>query len=175
MRRALALVVALGIAACGYRPVQGTTPDGARLHVVLATSNVADAVATDEVLAGVRDELSRLGALAAGDGYPRVEVEVLRADEAAEGVAAVPNADGRLLPTSRATRVGIVARAWVSRRPSADPERDTGDVRSLESVAAAGDARAASFRHIDALRAAGRRVGRRLADRVLGLPAATDE
>jgi hypothetical protein len=175
MRRAVAALAALLFAACGYRPVHGTTPEGERLHVVLAASSVADAVASDEVLAGVRDELARMGALAGGEGYPRVEVELLRADEASEGIAAQPNADGRLLPTSRATRVGVVARAWVSRAPGGERQRDTGDVRAIETVAVAGDARTATFRHADALRAAGRRLGRRIADRLLGLPAASDE
>ena len=41
--------------------------------------------------------------------------------------------------------------------------------------AAALDARAAGFRHSDALRAAGRRVGHRLASRILGLPSGADE
>ena len=81
------------------------------------TSRVPDAVASDEVLAGVREELARGGALASGDGYPRCEVEILRADEASEGIAAAPDAAGRLQPQSRATRVGLVARAWVLRAP----------------------------------------------------------
>lgn len=145
------------------------------LHVHLAESKVPDAVASDEVLAGAREELARMGTLAAGDGYPRLEIEVLRADEASEGIAATPDADGRLLPQSRATRIGLVARGWVMRSPGGERERDTGDVRAFETAAVAVDARAATFRHSDALRAAGRRVGKRLATRILGLPSATDE
>ncbi|HEY8078808.1 MAG TPA: hypothetical protein VIF62_31970 [Labilithrix sp.] len=170
MKRAL---FALLLAACGYRPVAGAS--GERLHVVLSSTNVPDAVATDEVVAGVRDELARAGALEPGDGYPRCEIEVLRADEASEGVAAVPNQDGKLLPTSRATRVGVLARGWIVRANGGPRERDTGDLRAMETVAVAADARAATFSHDDALRAAGRRAGRRLATRLLGLPAASDE
>ncbi len=172
-RAALVAAVASALVGCGYRPVHGGA-SAERFAVVLATSSVPDAVATDEVLAGVRDELARAGALASGDGYPRCEVEVLRADEASEGIAAVPNADGERLPESRATRVGIVARAWIVRSKDGPRERDTGDVRAIEVVAVAPDARTATFRHTDALRAAGRRVGRRIGTRILGLPTSTD-
>jgi hypothetical protein len=159
---------------CGYAPVHSGVADE-HLHVVLSMSRVPDAVASDEVLAGVREELARGGALAGGDGYPRCEVEIVRADEASEGIAAQPDATGRLQPQSRATRVGLIARAWVLRAPGGERERDTGDVRVFETVAIAADSRAATFRHSDALRAAGRRVGQRLATRIMGLPSASDE
>ena len=167
-------VLLLAAASCGFVPVHGGA-GAAPMHVVLSESKVPDAVASDDVLVGVREELARANALASGDGYPRCEVEVLRVDETSEGIAAVPGADNRLAPQSRATRVGLVARAWVLRAPGADRERDTGDVRVLETVAVAPDARAAAFRHSDALRAAGHRLGNRLAARIMGLPAATDE
>jgi hypothetical protein len=169
-----AFVIAAACASCGYAPVHTGVADE-HLHVVLSTSRVPDAVASDEVLAGVREELARGGALASGEGYPRCEVEILRADEASEGIAAVPDSAGRLQPQSRATRVGLVARAWVLRAPGGEHERDTGDVRAFETVAIAGDSRAATFRHSDALRAAGRRVGQRLASRIMGLPSPSEE
>jgi hypothetical protein len=169
-----ALAASLSCASCGYAPVHTGVADE-HLHVVLEVSRVPDAVASDEVLAGVREELARGGALASGDGYPRCEVEILRADEASEGIAAVPDAAGRLQPQSRAMRVGLVARAWVLRAPGGDHERDTGDIRAFETVSVAGDSRAATFRHSDALRAAGRRVGQRLASRIMGLPSPSDE
>jgi hypothetical protein len=176
LRLGTALLLTTALAACGYRPVHGGGGAQAEaLHVVLSESKVPDAVASDEVLAGVREELARRGALASGGGFPRCEVEILRADEQSEGIAAVPDADGRLGPQSRATRVALVARAWVLRSPGAERERDTGDVRALETVAVAADARAATFRQSDALRVAGRRVGRRLAGRILGLPTPSDE
>jgi hypothetical protein len=171
---ALAALAACATTSCGYAALHTGVADE-HLHVVLSTSRVPDAVASDEVLAGMRDELARGGALAAGDGYPRCEVEILRADEASEGIAATPDATGRLEPQSRATRVGLVARAWVLRAPGEARERDTGDVRAFETVAIASDSRAATFRHSDALRSAGRRVGQRLALRIMGLPSATDE
>jgi hypothetical protein len=170
---AFAFASASTLAACGYRPVHSGAAQE-RLAVVRASSSIPDAVASDEVLAGVRDELARAGALAPGDGYPRCEVEILRADEASEGISAVTGPDGKLSPASRATRVGLVARAWLARKPG-EVERDTGDVRAFEDVSVAPDARAASFRQTDALRAAARRVGRRLGARILGFPAASED
>lgn len=171
--RVAVVAVALAAASCGYRPVHGAEPE--RLRVALASSSIPDAVATDEVVAGVRESLARAGALEPGEGYPRCEIEVLRADEAAAGVEAVENAEGTLVPLARATRVGVVARAFVVRAPGAPPERDTGDVRAMETVAVAGDAKAATVQHTDALRAAGRRAGRRLGARLLGLPSASED
>lgn len=167
------LAASLAIAACGYRPVHGGGASE-RFAVVLTATNVPDAVASDEVVAGVRDELARTGALAAGESYPRCEIEVLRADEASEGIAATPNAEGVLLPDARATRVGVVARAWIVRAKDGPRERDTGDMRAMEVVAVAPDARSATFRHSDALRAASRRLGRRMGTRILGLPVASE-
>lgn len=171
----LVLAFALSLASCaGYQPVHGGAT-AEHFSVVLSESKAPDAVASDEVLAGVREELARTGALASGASYPRCEVEILRVDEAAEGIAATPGAGGQLVPGARATRVGLVARAWVQRAPGAERERDTGDVRAFETIALAGDARGATFRHSDALRAAGRRLGRRLASRIMGLPSANED
>ena len=167
--RLLALALLL-LSACGYQSVHEARGDE-RLSVTLATSMVPDAAVTDEVLVGMREELAKNGALAASaDAYPRCEVEVLRADEASEGISAV---DGQ--PSARAARVGIVARAWVVRAKDGPRERDTGDVRTMETVAVARDATTATFRHSDALKAAGRRAGRRLASRLMGLPSASDD
>ncbi|MBS2016942.1 MAG: hypothetical protein JST00_28910 [Deltaproteobacteria bacterium] len=173
---AVAVAVAAGPLSCGYTPVHAGLHE--KLTVTLVQTRVPDAAATDEVLAGAREELARVGALETGSGFPRLEIEVLRADEASEGISASPSASGedaRLLPSARATRVGIVARGWVKRAKDGDLERDTGDMRAFETVAVAPDAREATFKQSDALRVAGRRVGRRLAMRVLGLPAAQYE
>jgi hypothetical protein len=161
------------LSACGYHAVYG---DGApqRLHVKLVRSLVVDAVASDEVAAGVREELARAGALDSGDGWPRVDVEVLRTDTSSEGIAAGPAG-----PVARATDVGVVARAWVEEAPGADPRADTGDMRAedvagVDSPGGAPDPRADVFHHADALRASARRLGHGLARKVLGLPAASD-
>lgn len=176
MRRA---ALALVLAGCGYHALNGPRDASARCDVELARSLVPDAALADEVVAGVREELARAGALG---GPARCRVEVLRIDEASAAVAAVRGpaeggGEGALLPSSRATRVGVVGRAeWASGPgPGASVLHDTADVRAFETVAVATDARAATFRHADALRAAGRRLGRRLAQRLLGRPAPNDE
>jgi hypothetical protein len=184
-------------AACGYHAVYGGQAE--RLSVVLARSLTPDAVASDEVVSGVRETLAREGALAAGDGYPRVEVEVLRADEASEGVAApsielggslgTPGANGVSAatgPRARATEVGLVARACLVRSKGGPCERDTGDVRAMDLAAsgivpgtsvtaAAPDVASDSFHHRDVARGVGKRLGAELAMHILGEPVATDE
>jgi hypothetical protein len=137
--------------------------------------------------------------LEAGDGWPRVEVEVLRADEASEGIAA-----GASGPVARGLDVALVARAWIAASPGAEPESDTGDMRAEETIAVdTGNATgapvssspgapvgpapgggvlpgapaptASTFHYADALRAAARRLGHELTRRVLGLPAVTED
>jgi hypothetical protein len=189
--RVLALALPLALAAttaagCGYRAVYGDRPSF-RLHVKLVRTLVPDVVASDEVAAGVREELARSGVLEGGEGYPRVEIEVLRADEASEGIAASSGPAPR--PVARSLDVGISARAWIVRAPDAAPESDTGDLRAEDSIAVdetgqAGqlsegglhpDPRAGAFHYADALRAAARRLGRRLAYKVTGEPAVSDD
>jgi hypothetical protein len=171
---ALVLALALVPSACGYHAVysQGAR---ARLHVVLVRTLVPDVVASDEVVAGLREELARAGALEGGDGFPRVEVEVLRADESSEGITA-----GSKGPVSRATDVGLAARAWIVLAPGAPPQSDTGDLRAVETVAvdessSGPDPRASAFHEADALRAAARWLGRRLASKVTGQPGSSDD
>lgn len=159
---------------CGYRAVYGGEgPEP--LHVKLVRTLVPDAVASDEVASGVREELARDGALAAGDGFPRVEIEVLREDEVSEGITA-----GKSGPLARATDLGIVAHAWIARASGAPPERDTGDVRAedvitVDESAGLRDPRSSAFHRADALRAAARRLGRKLAHRLFGEPAASED
>jgi len=167
-------VLLLALAACGYQPVYAAQP--VQLHVVLVRSLVPDAVAADEVASGVREELARAGALEGGQGYPRVEIEVLRADEGSEGIAA-----GASGPVARGTAVGIVARAWVAPTEGAPHASETGDMRAEESIAVdqtllgASDPRASVLHDADARRAAARRLGHKLAARVLGQPAASED
>ena len=177
---ALGLALGFGVAGCGYQPVHGgENATAERLHVHLVNARVADAITSDEVASGARNTLAKEGALAPGAGYPRVEIEVLRADETSEGVIAVGGARG--VPRARASEIGIVARAWLVRTEGGVRERDTGDVRAFDLVATpargdiGGDLAAESFRHDDALRAVARRVGQRLALRILGHPVAKDE
>jgi hypothetical protein len=177
--RRVGAAIAIALAGCGYRPVYGGAGASVRLHVKLVRTLVADTLASDEVAAGVREELAREGFLEAGDGYPRAEIEVLRADTSSEGIAAASGA-----PSARATDFAIVARAWVVAAPGGSPEDDTGDLRgeqvaAIDAVGPASpptlDPRATVFHDADALRAAARRLGRVLARRLLGEPAAGDE
>jgi hypothetical protein len=149
--------------------------------VVIVRAGVADSMAAGEVASGVREELAREGALAAGSGYPRVEIEVTRIDEASDAIAAATGATaGTRVPQARATEVGVVARAWVVRGAGGERERDTGDVRALvaegvtantEATASADSTAIDALRHDDAVRAAARTTGVRLARRILGRPA----
>ena len=168
-------LVLFGLTACGYRPLYGGDDSTSHFHVALVRSVVADTTAGDEVLSGVRATLAREGALASGSGYPRVEVEVLRADERSEGIAAVGGATG--VPKARASEVGVIARAWLVRSEGGPREADTGDIRAFNVVTTRGSEQlgAESLRHDDALRAVARRVGERLGMRVLGHPVARDE
>ena len=167
----LLALVAMSVASCGYHAVYASG-EGARFHVVLVRSLVPDAVSADEVLSGAREELAREGALAAGDGYPRVEIEVLRLDETSEGISAPK---GSPSPIARGTEVAVVARAWLVASKDAPREHDTGDVRAQDAITIGATAQADSFQHADAARAVARRVGQKLARRVLGHPAATQE
>lgn len=162
---------------CGYHAVYGGEAP-ARLHVKLVRCLVADAVAGDEVASGVRQELAQEGALEPGDGWPRAEIEVLRADEASEGIGVRAGA-----PVARGIDIGVVARAWIAPAPGAAPLHDTGDMRAVDLLAVddtpagtlAPDQRAAGFHQADALRAAARRLGHKLGRKLLGRPAATEE
>jgi hypothetical protein len=184
MRGALRLgLLGLGLfcCACGYQPVYAAHGDP--LHVKLVRSEIADPVAADEVAAGLREELARAGALAPGEAYPRVEIEVLKAEEASEGVVAAsvaaPVATSRA-PLARATTVAVVARAWVVASKGGEPQASTGDMRAEDTLAvdegvSAPDPRSSAFHYADALRASARRLGHALGARVLGLPAGSDE
>ena len=159
------------LSACGYAPLYPASGAGTKLHVVLVRSLIADAAASDEVVSGVREQLARDGVLAPGDGYPRVEIEVLREDEASDGVAAPRGVNG---PVARGLEVALVARAWLVSAPDAPHEHETGDMRASDLVAPQGEAREDLFAHLDTSRAVARRVGTRLALKVLGHPAATE-
>jgi hypothetical protein len=179
---AAVLVLSLSSLSCGYHAVYGG--DAERFHVVLASSLVADAVASGEVVSGMREALAKEGALAGGDGYPRIQIEVLRADESSEGIAAPSEAGvgsgANYGPRARGTEVGLVARAYLVRAPGASEERDTGETRAMDLVASdvtqgTPDPRADLLHHEDALRLVARRLGERLALRILGVPAPNDE
>jgi len=165
------LVFALFVA-CGYQPLYAT-PGGEAYHVHLSKNLTASALVADEVLRGAREELAKEGALASGDGYPRLEIEVLRADETSEGIIATNAPEGQI-PKARASELGVVVRAFVTRRSGGATELDTGDLReALLSGAPLGDSVRETWQREDALRAAARRLGGRAALKVLGHPVVT--
>jgi hypothetical protein len=181
------LAVAL-VGACGYRPLYGGAQGEERLAVTGVSPLVADASVVAEVEAGVRAGLARAALLRGGSGYPRVVVEVLRIDTQSEGIAAVPggvrppevggvivSGAGAPAPLARGTRVGVVARAWLERADGGPKERQTGDLRTVDVMQVESDARLEAMRLDDASRAAARRLGERLARRVLGEPEAPDD
>jgi len=155
----------LVLLSCGYRAVYANETE--KLHVHLDRAPVADAAAADEVLSGAREQLAREGALAAGEGYPRLVIEVLRIDEQSEAIGA----EGA--PRASSTRRAVVARAWVEKSPNVT-ERDTGDVRSEDLSSVRDSPIADELASLDASRAAARRLGRRLALRALGHPTSSD-
>jgi hypothetical protein len=183
MSRVIALLM---VAACGYQPLYAT-PSGEAFHVHLAGSKVSSSLVAEEVVRGARDVLAKEGALAPGDGYPRLEIEVLRADETSEGIMqteSLPNAGGSTssgtaqaptaVPRARATDVALVARAWITRRAGASMELDTGDVRAEDLAGAPlGDATRELWQREDTLRAIAHRLGGRIALRILGHPTTT--
>jgi hypothetical protein len=187
MSAIVVIAVAAG-AACGYRPLYAGAQGDERLAVTGVTPLVADAAVVAEVEAGVRAGLARAALLRGGGGYPRVVVEVLRIDAQSEGIAAVPGGvrppevggvpvagAGPLQPLARGTRVGVVARAWLERTEGGPKERQTGDLRAVDVMQVEGDARLEALRLDDTSRAAARRLGERLARRVLGEPEAPDD
>lgn len=172
----LGFVCILHALSCGYGPVY-SAQSTEHLAVTLVSARTSDAVSSDEVVAGVRDTLAKEGALAPGSSYPRVEIEVLREDEASEGIVGASAPSGHV-PVARATEVGIVARGWIVRAAFGAREADTGDMRSFDLVGAPSDGSslaAEALRHDDALRATARRLGQRLALRLLGHPVAVQE
>jgi hypothetical protein len=109
-------------------------------------------------------------------------------DEMSEGIAAVPGAARGteiagtpvrpplpLAPLARGTRVGVLARAWVEPSAGAARERETGDMRTTDVRRAESDPRLEALHQDDAARAAARRLGARLARRILGEPETSDE
>ncbi len=162
--------------ACGYQPLYAT-PGGDAFHVHLSKNFTASAIVAEEVLRGARETLAKEGALASGEGYPRLDIEVLRADETSEGMVAVnaPPTNGETqIPKARASELGVVVRAFVTRRSGGAAELDTGDLRQdVLAGAPLGDAVRETWQREDALRAAARRLGGRVVLKVLGHPVVT--
>lgn len=175
--RALAAVFALVVASCGYRPLvahdttaRGGEPASGRLAVVRGVGLAPYPAAADALVGAFSSRLAEARELRSGEGYPRVEIELLRVDELAEGIAEVGGS-----PLGRGVRIVVVGRARVVRAPGEEPAFDTGDVSANVVASASGPAASALVVRDEAAVGAARALGRRLAERVLGLPAPTDE
>ncbi|MET0595924.1 MAG: hypothetical protein ABW133_24705 [Polyangiaceae bacterium] len=189
MAAPFAAIVATFLTGCGYRPLYAGATTEEHFAVTGISPLVADASVVAEVEAGMRSGLARAAVLRGGEGYPRVVVEVLRIDAQSEGIAAVPGgvqpievagipvtgSQAPLRPLARGTRIGVLARAWVERAEGGPRERETGDLRTVDVMQVESDARLEALRLDDASRAAARRLGERLARRVLGEPEAPDD
>jgi len=170
----LALAVA-GCLGCGYRPLAAHGAGEQRLSVVAGARTVPAARAHDALVVATAGRLAEAGELAGGAGYPRLEVELVRIDETAEALA--PSGER---PLARGLRITATGRARVLRGPSEEPAFDTGDMSAHAFVSAGGAGTAGSAASPLALRdeaaaLAARALGRRLAERVLGLPSPSDE
>jgi hypothetical protein len=174
-------MLALLVAGCGYRALNATDA-GEKLHVSLVRVAIPSGAAGQEVLTGAREELAKLGALASGDGYPRLEIEVTGASETSEGIEVPPGVrhergpdDITRTPIARGLDVAVVAHAWVVRQKDGPRERDTGDLRASDLVSAGGpDPITSDFVHEDSVRAVARRLGHKLAARAVGDPTVSE-
>lgn len=165
-----AVLLAGLLSACGYRSVYAVPSE--KLHVRLGKVSIADASVAAEVAHGASEYLARESALAAGEGFPVLEIDVLRIDESSEGIAATAPQNG--VPRARATRLGVVGRGVIIPREGAAYSVDTGDVRASDLAAVPADPGVELSARGDALRAVARRLGQRLAARALGHPTPVD-
>ena len=101
---------------------------------------------------------------------PRVEVEVLRADETSEGIAAGAGGPVSRAHRRRPRRRGVDRPGAPARRPRATRATCApSETVAVDESSAGPDPRASAFHEADALRAAARRLGRTLGGRVTRL------
>ena len=160
----LLLLFAQSPSACGYRAVYSGPRPTERLSVELAGPRVVEPLALEAVLAGARGELARAGVLAPS-GYPKMTIEVGGIQARSTGVAAPAGQ-----PVERGQRVSITGRAWVTYEAGGAVSHDTADLRRTTVVASANSAEIAVTARHNAVRYVGQRLGRALAQSVLGIP-----
>lgn len=163
------------VGGCGYEPVYSTERPEVRLSVQAAPFGTPNLEAVAATVSGVRRTLSSAGVLRPGEGYPRVMVEVVRADERAAGIVAEEASDGATRPTARAASLGVVGRAWVEEAERGPRSRDTGDVRRTATYAIGPTTLTEQPQYEVALRSAGHALGQALGRRILGEPETTFE
>jgi len=171
-RVGLVLALAAFASGCGYGTLasHGASAGGPRLFVAHGEATTPSARTADALVAAVSGRLAEASELRGGEGFPRVEVDLVRVDETVEALAAAGNT-----PLSRGLRITVVGRARVLRAPGEPPALDTGDMSAHVTVTAGGTSASALVLRDEASAGAARLLGRRLAERVLGLPSPSDE
>jgi hypothetical protein len=154
---------------CGYHALRGGAA-GERYVVVLGTSYVADSTVASEVLAGTMRALSRGDRLGYRGEYPRVEVDILRVDEVADGVVGAAGA-----PRARGMRFSVLGRARVRASANEETSFDTGDLRAVVVASSDGPLVDAAWSRDRSLRAAAHRLGEKLGARVMGDPSVSED
>ncbi len=171
MRVAALLLGALALAlGCGYRPLRTGLAGHPQIQVLSGETQVpagAGADVAEELASGARAELSRYGALGAefregGAPVERLRLEIVRLDDASEGIAV---SEGR--PHARGIRLRVIARGVVT---GAKDTWETADVEATEMVSASSDPLAWDAARKAAARFASRRAGAMVAREVLGVP-----
>ncbi|APR77229.1 Hypothetical protein A7982_02576 [Minicystis rosea] len=165
-RAVVACVVSASATGCGYHLAHAPADPLGPFSVVAGRAYVPDATASAAAEEGARAELSRAGALSTGSEGGSIEIEILRIDEAGEGIAV--GAAGA--PLGRGVRITVVGRASLRRAGSNVVERDTGDMRASEVMTRADGAARGMAVAESATRVASRRLGEMLVRRVLGFP-----
>ncbi len=128
-----------------------------------SAATTPDDAVTAAAIEGAQRELARAGLLSArGEGTP-LTITILRVDERSEGIAGAAGA----APAARGIRLTIVGRARAGDAEGA-PARDSGEVTVSEVFARADSAALGIVGRSEAGPRAGRRLGERLARRVLG-------
>jgi hypothetical protein len=176
-----AVALAALCAGCGYHLVHAVADPLGPFTVTAGPLRAPDAALAAAAEEGARAELSRAGALAGRGAPAEIEIELLRVDEASEGVALTePLARGfggrapivePNLPLARGVRVTATGRARIRPAGGSSAERETGDVQASEVAAVASGVAAAAVTRDEAARRAARRLGETLVRRLLGVPA----
>lgn len=166
---ALASGVTSSVLGCGYHSLKNNAP-GERVGVVLTKNFTSSTRVGTEVVRGTMSALAKEGLLREGRGYPRIEVEVLRIDEAPTGIEGLAGA-----PSARGHEIAVIVRGVLRTEEGGPAYRDTGDIRAQAFVAREQTVSVAEATIDASTLAAARRAGRLLGESVVGHPIASEE
>lgn len=158
------MIVAVG---CGYAPARHGGDVG--LSVRLGPTGQPELAAVQAVVAGARSELATLGQLS-NEPYPALVLELFHVQESSAGVRAPGAPDGQ--PLAGGSLLSLAGRGFIADSESSPPRADTGVVRVDVAFAAGPSPELDQQRYRGALNRAARQLGRTLARKALGLPAA---